>query len=48
MEPKPGQVGVLLDFSGNTELLHLAASVTASNLWIAREGYRNAWLEGAC
>ena len=44
-EPKPGQVRVLLDFGGNTELLHLAASVTAAELWIVREGYRNARLE---
>lgn len=43
-EPKPGQVRVLLDFGGNTELLHLAESVTAAELWIAREGYRNARL----
>jgi hypothetical protein len=26
-------------------LLHLAESVTAAELWIAREGYRNARLE---
>jgi hypothetical protein len=44
-EPKVGQVCVLLDFGGNTELLHLAASVTAAELWIAKEGYRNARLE---
>ena len=44
-EPKPGQVCVLLDFGGNTELLHLAESITAAELWIAREGYRNARLE---
>lgn len=44
-EPKPGQVRVLLDFGGNTELLHLAESVTASELWIARAGYRNGRLE---
>ncbi len=44
-EPTPGQVRVLLDFGGNTELLHLAASVTAAELWIAKEGYRNARLE---
>jgi hypothetical protein len=36
---------VLLDFGGNTELLHLAESVTAAELWIAREGNRNARLE---
>ena len=36
---------VLLDFGGNTELLHLAESVTAAELWIAKEGYRNARLE---
>lgn len=44
-EPKPGQVRVLLDFGGNTELLHLAESLTAAEIWIAREGYRNARLE---
>jgi hypothetical protein len=44
-EPKPGQVRVLLDFGGNTDLLHLAESITAAELWIAREGYRNARLE---
>ena len=44
-EPKPGQVRVLLDFGGNTELLHLAESVTAAELWIAREGYSNARFE---
>jgi hypothetical protein len=44
-EPKPGQVRVLLDFGGNTELLHLAESITAVKLWIARMGYRNARLE---
>ena len=44
-EPKPGQVRVLLDFGGNTELLHLAKSVTAADLWIAREGFGNARLE---
>lgn len=44
-EPKPGQVRVLLDFGGNTELLHLAESLTAAELWVAKEGYRNARLE---
>ena len=44
-EPQPGQVRVLLDFGGNTELLHLAESVTAAELWVAKEGYRNARLE---
>ena len=44
-EPKPGQVRVLLDFSGNMELLHLAESVGAAELWIAKEGSRNARLE---
>jgi hypothetical protein len=44
-EPQPGQVRVLLDFGGNTELLHLAESITAAELWTAREGYRNARLE---
>ena len=29
-EPKPGQMRVLLDFGGNTELLHLAESITAA------------------
>ena len=36
---------MLLDFGGKTELLSLAESVTAAELWIAREGYRNARLE---
>jgi len=31
--------------SGNIELLHLAESITAAELWIMREGYRNARLE---
>jgi hypothetical protein len=44
-EPKPGQVRVLLDFGGNTELLHLAESICATELWISREDYRNARLE---
>ena len=44
-EPQAGQVRVLLDLGGNTELLHLAESITAAELWIAREGYRNARLE---
>ena len=43
-EPKVGHVRVLLDFGGSTELLHLAACVTSAELWIAREGYRNARL----
>jgi hypothetical protein len=44
-EPKPGQVRVLLHFGGNSELRHLAESITAAELWFAREGYRNARLE---
>ena len=44
-EPKRAQVRVLLDFGGNTELLHLAESIAAAELWIAREGYRNARFE---
>ncbi len=44
-EQQPGQLRVLLDFGGNTELLHLAESVTAAELWIARLGYRNVRLE---
>lgn len=44
-EPKRGQVRVLLEFGGNAELLHLAESVSAAELWIAKEGYRNARLE---
>ena len=43
--PRAGQVRVLLDFGGNAELLHLAESETAAELWIAKEGYRNARLE---
>ena len=41
-ERKAGQVRVLLYFGCNTELLHLVESVTAAELWIAKEGYRNA------
>ena len=44
-EPKVGQVRVLLDFGGNTELLHLASSVTSAELWIVTEGDRNARLQ---
>ena len=44
-EPKVGQVRVLLDFGGTMELAHLAESFGAAELWIAREGYRNARLE---
>jgi hypothetical protein len=44
-EPKVGPVRVLLDFGGNTELLHMASSVTSAELWIAKEGYRNARLQ---
>ena len=44
-EPKAGQVRILLDFGGNPELLQLAESVTAAEVWIAKEGYRNALLE---
>ncbi len=43
-EPKVGQVRVLLDFGGSSELLHLASSVTEAELWIAKEGY--AWQQG--
>ena len=43
--PQPGQVKILLDFGGTTELLHLAANMTAAELWTAREVYRNARLE---
>ena len=44
-EPKVGQVRVLLDFGGSTELLHLAVSVLVEELWIANEGDRNARFE---
>ena len=43
--PRAGQVRVLLDFGSSMELLHLAGSVGAAELWIAKEGYRNARLE---
>ncbi len=43
--PKPGQVRVLLNFRGGTELLHLAENAEAADLWIAKEGYRDARLE---
>lgn len=44
-EPKRGQMRVLLDFGGNTELPYLVGSVTAAELWIAKKRYRNARLE---
>ena len=44
-ESRQGQVRVLLDFGGNTGLLHLAESITAAELRITREGCRNARLE---
>ena len=43
--PKAGQVRMLLDFGGITDLLHLAEPVTAAKLWIERKGYRKAQLE---
>ena len=43
--PKAGQVRVLLDFGGTMELLHLDESFGAAELWVAKEGYRNARLE---
>ena len=43
--PKSGQVRVLLDFGGATELLHLAQNREAADLWVAKEGYRNARFE---
>lgn len=36
---------MLLDFGGTTELLHLASSGTAAELWVAKEAYRNARFE---
>ena len=44
-EPKPGRVWVILEFGGGTDLLHLAESIMAAELWIANEGYRSARLE---
>ena len=43
--PKSGQVRVLLEFGGATELLHLAQTREAAELWVAKEGYRNARFE---
>ena len=43
--PTPGQVCVLSDFGGATELLHLASNQEAAELWVAKEGYRNARFE---
>jgi len=34
-----------LDYGGNMELLHVAQSISAAELWIAKEGYRNGRLE---
>jgi hypothetical protein len=44
-EPKARQISMLLDFARKTELLHLAASVTAAELRVAKKGYRNTGLE---
>lgn len=35
---------MLLEFTDNTELLHRYVSVTADELWTAKEEYRNARL----
>ena len=43
--PRPGMVQIIQTFRDSVELLHLAESITAAELWIAREGYRNARLE---
>lgn len=43
--PKIGQVRVLQDVGENVELLHLAESRVAAELWLARNGYSRARLE---
>lgn len=43
--PKIGQVRVLQDVGENVELLHLAESREAAELWLARNGYSRARLE---
>ena len=40
-----GHPGIYTSLTDVTELLHLAESIAAAELWIAREGYRNARLE---
>ena len=43
--PQVGQVRVLQDVGENVELLHLAESREAAELWMARKGYSRARLE---
>lgn len=43
--PQVGQVRVLQDIGDNVELLHLAESREAAELWLAKAGYSRARLE---
>ncbi len=43
--PAIGMVRVLQDFGGNSELLHLAASREAAELWLARNRYSSSRLD---
>lgn len=43
--PKIGQVRVLQDVGENVELLHLAESRDAAELWLAQKGYSRARIE---
>ncbi|MGO4287883.1 hypothetical protein, partial [Bosea sp. TAB14] len=43
--PAIGMVRVLQDFGGNSELLHLAESREAAELWLAKNRYSSARLE---
>ena len=43
--PKIGQVRVVQDVGENVELLHLAESCEAAELWLAQKGYSRARLE---
>lgn len=43
--PAIGMVRVLQDFGGNSELLYLAQSREAAELWLARNRHGNARLE---
>jgi hypothetical protein len=43
--PPPGNVGILRDWNGASELLHLAASPTDATAWLAANGYSDARLD---
>lgn len=46
--PRIGQVRIVQTVGESDELLHLAESREAAELWIAKTGHRNARLEAVC